>query len=269
MKPDLDAYLARIGYDGPRTVSQETLAAIHKSHAFSIPYENIDVYLGRPVDQDIVRIFDKIVRSGRGGWCYELNGLLGWALGELGFSVTRHCSGVMSAERGESAMGNHLALSVDLDGRWLVDTGLGDGLATPIPWREGRFRQGTRMVRLEHLSGNRWRYHNHEGAMPPDYDLDLEPGDEARLAAVCADLQSDPTSIFRQNLICQRMSAAGTWMLLGRMLFFKGAVPTQHLIESENELMEVLTARFGITLPDITGLWPKVLARHEELFNEP
>jgi arylamine N-acetyltransferase len=51
--------------------------------------ENLDIQLERPVDQDIERIFDKIVRNGRGGWCFELNGPLQWALEEIGFDVTR------------------------------------------------------------------------------------------------------------------------------------------------------------------------------------
>jgi len=74
MKPDLNKYFERIGFDGGSKPDFATLRAIHRAHVLTIPYENIDVYLERPVDQDITRIFRKIVHEGRGGWCYKTNG---------------------------------------------------------------------------------------------------------------------------------------------------------------------------------------------------
>ena len=81
----LAAYLDRIGYSGSTLPSRDTLFAVHRAQAYSIPYEGLDMQLGRPVDLDPVRTFDKLVLQRRGGWCYETNGLLGWALGEMGF----------------------------------------------------------------------------------------------------------------------------------------------------------------------------------------
>ena len=86
---DLDAYLARIGYAGTPRVDLETLGAIHRAHLLAIPYENLDVQLGRPGDVSLRHAFDKLVTARRGGWCYEMNGLLGWALNEIGFTGYR------------------------------------------------------------------------------------------------------------------------------------------------------------------------------------
>ncbi len=85
---DLDAYFARIGYDGGRTPSLATLAAIHSHHAQTIPFENLDILLGRRIAIDLAAIERKIVHERRGGYCFEQNALLGAALRTLGFIVT-------------------------------------------------------------------------------------------------------------------------------------------------------------------------------------
>ncbi len=86
---DLQQYFSRIHYDGTPKVDFPTLAQIHHQHLLHIPYENLDVQLERPLDLDTTRIFEKLVTNHRGGWCYEMNGLLEWALKEIGFTVTR------------------------------------------------------------------------------------------------------------------------------------------------------------------------------------
>lgn len=82
-------YFERIGYSGEHSPSLATLEAVFRAHVGAIPFENLDVQLGRPVSLDVSAIQTKLVAARRGGWCFEQNGLLGWALGELGFSVRR------------------------------------------------------------------------------------------------------------------------------------------------------------------------------------
>lgn len=91
----LAAYLARIGFVGDVRPDLETLTALHRAHVESIAWECIDCFLGRPTTRDPRAAFDKIVTGGRGGWCYEMNGLFGWMLEAIGFSVTRLAAGVM------------------------------------------------------------------------------------------------------------------------------------------------------------------------------
>src|SRR4051812_15166720 len=91
---DVNAYLERIGYHGSHEPTLATLTAIHRAHLLTIPYENFDIHLGRTLSLDLEKTFDKIVRQHRGGWCYEMNGLLAGALHELGFDVTLLASGV-------------------------------------------------------------------------------------------------------------------------------------------------------------------------------
>ena len=71
MNLQLGAYLDRIGYDGALAPDLATLTALHRHHLLAIPYENLDVQLGRELTLDIDAIYEKIVRRRRGGWCYE------------------------------------------------------------------------------------------------------------------------------------------------------------------------------------------------------
>jgi N-hydroxyarylamine O-acetyltransferase len=263
---ELHDYLHRIGYRGPIEPTLDVLRAVHRGHACSIPYENLDVIRRVPVDQDIERIFAKIVRDGRGGWCYEMNGLLGWALREIGFDVTRMCGAVMRAESGDDAFGNHLVLKVNLEKPWLADVGLGDGIIEPIPLEEDTFIHHGRRVRLEQMAPGDWRFHNRENGMPPAFDFFDRPADESLLASTCTALQTDPASMFRLNLVSQRMALRGGYMLLGRALIDHTGAQPRRLLETEGELAQTLEQIFGIRVPDLTGLWPMVVARHAELF---
>ena len=136
-----------------------------------LSYENLDIQLERPVDQDIERIFDKIVKNGRGGWCYELNGLLHWVLEEIGFDVSRCVVGVLRNERGDAILGNHLILLVQLDNLYLADLGLGDGIREPVPIKPGSYVQGELVFRLEKLDDGYWRFHNHGFGDPTSFDF--------------------------------------------------------------------------------------------------
>ena len=266
---NLADYLTRIEYQGPIRPDLDCLNAIHQQHLLNIPYENVDVQLRRPLDQDLERIFEKIVHRGRGGWCYEMNGLLEWALGQIGFDVMRLTGGVARKERGDEVLGNHLVLSVDLDEPYIADVGLGNGLIEAIPLRPDRFRQGHREFRLELLDDEIWRFHNFPGAIPLDFDFIFAPADEALLARTCESLQSDPDSMFRQNLICQRLRRDGVHLLLGRVLIFFGeSGQTKTTLNSAQELSDSLLNVFGLSDADTLELWPEVVARHEVLFGD-
>ena len=266
---DLQAYLDRIGYRGKVEPTLDCLNAIHRHQALAIPYENVDVQLGRPVGLGIEKIFDKIVTNRRGGWCYELNGLLGWALREIGFDVTRAVGGVHRRERGDQVLGNHLILLVKLGRLYLADLGLGDGIREPIPVEEGRYTQGTLEFRLERLEDGFWRFHNHSFAHPPTFDFRAAPADEALLKAKCEYLQTSEESVFVPNLSCEMMHEESLTVLTGRVLKHKAAAGTQEtLLNTAAELEETVAANFGIMGLPIASLWPKIVERHAAVFGE-
>jgi N-hydroxyarylamine O-acetyltransferase len=264
----LEQYLQRIGFEGVARPNLETLTAIQRGHHLAIAYENLDVQLGRPVSTDPDAAVDKLVGSRRGGWCYEMNGVMGWALREIGFSVTRLAGAAMRSTAGPANEGNHLVLRVDLDERsYIADVGLGDGPLSPYPIRDGPFVQDGLNYRLEALEDGWWRLHNHALARPPNFDVRLDEADEALLARKCAWLGSDPASIFVQTLICQRFTPRGHIDLIGRV--FRQVGPrgvSERLLQSSQELIAVLGDEFGIQEPAVASLWPAIVARHEAVF---
>jgi N-hydroxyarylamine O-acetyltransferase len=80
---DLDAYFRRIGYEGSTEPGLATLAALQSCHAGRIPFENLDVLLGRPIRLDPESLQRKVVHEGRGGYCFEHNTLFQHVLRSL------------------------------------------------------------------------------------------------------------------------------------------------------------------------------------------
>ena len=89
---NLDAYLARINYSGPRTPTYDTLTGVLRAHIASIPFESFDVLLGRPIRLDPGSLQAKIVTDRRGGYCFEHASLVAAVLEALGFQVARHAA---------------------------------------------------------------------------------------------------------------------------------------------------------------------------------
>ncbi|MCW3845880.1 arylamine N-acetyltransferase [Sphingomonas sp. LB-2] len=264
----LAAYLDRIGHTGPIAPDLATLESIVRAHIATVPFENLDVQLDRPVGIGLDSIFAKIVGARRGGWCFEQNGLLGWALGEIGFEVRRISAGVMRVVRGDMALGNHLALIVMLDGQpWLVDVGFGGSQAAPLPLREGERLDTPFAVSLTEANGW-WRFAERAGEGDPfSFDFRAEPADEALLAARCAALQADPESVFVQNLVVQQRQGDRHLTLRGRVFSIRSAEGEEKkLVDSADEFVTLLGDRFGLNLPEAAGLWDKVCVRHELLF---
>ncbi|MFJ7959426.1 arylamine N-acetyltransferase [Streptomyces sp. NPDC096319] len=139
---DLDAYLARIGYDSERdgelAPDLRTLTALHRAHVEAIPFENLDVALGRDVPLDLKSLQGKLVARRRGGYCYEQNSLLAAALERIGFQVAGR--GARNRSRGAALPPvTHALLVVTIEGgQWLADAGFGwQGPLEPVPLRDG------------------------------------------------------------------------------------------------------------------------------------
>jgi N-hydroxyarylamine O-acetyltransferase len=265
---DLTAYLDRIGFVGTPRADRATLDALQRLHMLAIPYENLDVQLGRPRTTDPEAAFDKLVGQRRGGWCYEMNGALGLALAEIGFDVSRVEGAVMRPVWGEASEANHLVLWVRLpEGPVLADVGLGCGPMRPFDIAEAAFSDDGFGFSLAPEADGWWRLNNHPGLNPPNFDFRLTPARESALEARCQWLRTDPDSIFVQNLIVQRYTPGGFLSLVGRTL--STITPDSrdlHLIGSADELLEVLDGKFGIEEPEAAGLWDRVCERHEALF---
>jgi N-hydroxyarylamine O-acetyltransferase len=133
---DIDAYCARIGFRGARAPTLETLRAIHALHPQAIPFENLNPLLRRPVRLDAASLEEKLVRGGRGGYCFEHNLLLRYALEAMRFRVTGLAARVLwNAPPGTVTSRTHMLLQVDVAGTpYLADVGFG-GLTLTAPLR--------------------------------------------------------------------------------------------------------------------------------------
>jgi N-hydroxyarylamine O-acetyltransferase len=130
---DLNAYFRRIGYDGPREPSMAALRAITQKHPDAIPFENLDVLLGRGISLAPADVDAKLITAGRGGYCYEQNSLLKRVLTTLGFQVEGLIARVlwMAPEGAPPRPRSHMVLGVRIDGEtWLADAGFGGCVLT-------------------------------------------------------------------------------------------------------------------------------------------
>lgn len=259
VKDALDAYLSRIGFEGEPMPNLRTLKELHRRHVEAVAYENLDVQLGRHISRNPRAAFRKIVAQGRGGWCYEMNGLFAFMLEAIGFRVQRLAAGVMRDRMGDEAIGNHLALIVKLDRLYLADVGLGNGLIEPIALTEGSVRQGFKTFALERVGRGWWRFHNHEGALPPSFDFSLAVTDEALLDAKSHWSQTDAASPFVAHAIVQRTFEDHSECLVDTAHTIMAAEGARSFeIKSQEVYARIVRENFGLDVRDIATLWAKV-----------
>ena len=247
---DLDAYFERIGYGGPALPDLDTLTGIHRAHLLAIPYDALDIHLGREKTIGQQAFFDAIVTRGRGGWCYEMNGLLTTALRQLGFDLIRVGGAVARDLIGDDAVGNHMVGLVDLDGlRMVADIGLGDGPLEPFELKEGTWREGHFEYRLEKLDDRWWRFHNHKHGLAPTFDFTEESRNLEWYEPMCARLQVDEQSPFVNYAMAFRRNENGARSLRDTTLFdVIGDSMVETVVEDRGKYAALLTELLGVDL---------------------
>jgi N-hydroxyarylamine O-acetyltransferase len=259
---DVDAWLRRIGHDGPREPVLPTLRAVIAAHTATIPFENIDVLLGRPPRLDLGLLQQKMVANRRGGYCFEQNTLLQAGLLALGFRTTGLIARVirgMDADAAGSA--THMMLRVDLpEGPFLADVGFGNQTPTaPLALRPG-VEQETPHERMrlwpvgEELTlqaklGEDWQS-IYRLSPHPRLSIDYEVANWFTA--------THPASPFVSHLIVARPGPSGT-----RNTLFNGRVTVRRpgdrvdrfKLDNEGEFQAALDGTFGLTLPaaDLTA----------------
>lgn len=255
----LAEYLERIGFTGRPRPDLATLTELHRRHVDAFTWENLDFVLHRKISRDPEVIFDKLMRQGRGGCCFEQSGLFAWMLEAIGFQVARLSAGVMREQQGDTALGNHLMLLVTLDRPYLADVGLGAGLIEPIPLEAGEYAQRYMTFRLEHLGGSWWRLHNHPGLMPPSLDLSTDLQDDDLLNEKLHWAQTAPDSPFWQVSIIHRHSPDGLHSAAGcsRAVLDASGVRTETV--GGSDFVDMLQRDFRLG-PGVSALRPQIEA---------
>jgi N-hydroxyarylamine O-acetyltransferase len=164
---DLSAYLARIGQPRVSGADAETLARVHRAHLSAIPFENLDIQMGRPIELDAASLQRALVLRRRGGYCFQQNALLGLALSALGFTPHAREGRVRFAATLPVPPRTHMVLVVPVEGvDWLVDVGFGaNGIVEPLRldaaettqdgWTFRVSREG-RLHVLQRRDGDQW-----------------------------------------------------------------------------------------------------------------
>ncbi len=255
---DLDAYFRRIEYTGERKPSVAVLMDLHLAHATHIPFENLDVMLGRPIRIDLGSIEAKLVHNQRGGYCYEQNLLFAAVLEQLGFSVTLLAARVrFGAQR--VLPRTHVALAVEAGGdRWLADLGFGScGLLVPIPLSVGEFQQFAWTYRLAR-ENDLWVLRGTVGGVCQDlYVFTLEPQLAVDFEPPNHYVSTHPDSRFVQTLTVQRVAPDSRRVLRNTLLTTTTpAGDTCRTLRDGAELLAVLASEFGLTFPTDTQFLP-------------
>ena len=253
---DLDAYLARIGFGARLAPSLAVLSGLVSAHATSIPFESLNPLARRPVDLGIDALQQKLVRDGRGGWCYEHNLLFGHALHAIGFRPIGLAARVLwSVAAGAVRPRTHMLLRLDVDGQpHLVDVGFGGLTLTGVLRLEPDVVQETphepfRLVRrgedfvMEALLKDAW---------VPLYSFDLQPQLMPDYEMPNWVLQHHPESHFLANLIAARPEPDRRYALLNAELavHHRDGVSERRLLTTLDGLRDTLAGVFRIRMPE-------------------
>jgi N-hydroxyarylamine O-acetyltransferase len=254
---DLDAFLARIGFTAQPARTVETLADLHLAHATQIAFENLDVFLGRPIRIDLPAIQEKIVFGKRGGYCFEQNRLFATVLAKLGFAVTFLAARVRYRAN-RVLPRTHVLLLVEVNGSpWLADVGFGTvGLLRPIPLIANKpveqFAWSYRLIEepglyvLQTLHASEWQS-LYAFSLEPQFIPDLEMGNYF--------VSTHPTSLFAKTLVVQRSTLRERFLLRNwELTVDQGQRTTTKTLRNHDELIGVLTTHFDLHLPAGTQL---------------
>jgi N-hydroxyarylamine O-acetyltransferase len=246
---DMDAYFARIGWSGGTSPTFATLAGIVHAHTGAIPFENLDVLLGRAPRLDLEGLQDKLIRRRRGGYCFEHATLLGAVLTELGFGPMTHAARVVLVQPKEKSPRAHMFLTVVMNGEtFLIDPGFASYSARePLPLRIGDLNSNHTHVLTQ--EGNLWTLHvRRDGALVPGWVTTMEQDHPIDFAMANHWIATCPASPFTQVVMMSAVTPAGRVNVMNRDVTMPGGETRQ--LADRKDLRALLSAHFGFDLPE-------------------
>ena len=250
---DLDAYLRRIDHAGDLRPAQAVLEGLHLAHMTHIPFENLNILLGRPIRLDLESLLSKLVTEERGGYCFEQNLLFAAVLSELGFSV-RKLAARVKYRTDRLLPRTHMTLLVEAEGSsCLADVGFGaEGPLLPVPFESGReARQFAWTYRVVEQAGQ-WilQARRQEEPWMDLYAFTLEPQEVVDYEMASYYTSTHPDSRFVQTLTVQLPAPGLRRTLRNRELTIDtGEKVTSRILAGDEELLEVLAGTFGLRFP--------------------
>ena len=255
---DVDSYLARIGV-APSALAGAgltTLGALHHAHVTTVPFENLDIHLGRPISLDVDETFAKVVGDHRGGYCYELNPLFAALLDTLGFDVAlvaarEHNNGGPLTDPAAAFEHTRILVTID-DARWLADVGNGASLLAPLDLDDpSPHEQGHATFKVEPFEEGSFLTSRlkPDGEWQSEWRFDLTPRSIDEFADRNHFQQHDPMSHFLEGPFVTIVDDSG-WRTLSarRLISTHRGVRVEETVGPDEDVQRVLADLFGITL---------------------
>ena len=254
---DLDAYLNRVNYSGPRAPTLELLNTLTFLHATSIPFENLDILLGQTISLEPDALVDKLIRRRRGGYCFEQNGLFLLVLQTLGFDVRPQSARVrLQHPRHFTPPRTHVFLDVKLGtSHYATDVGVGAASLTSALRFELNSEQSTpHDVRRIVFEGGRYFHQIRYGQQWNDvceFTLEEMPPIDREVANWYT--SNHPKSHFKNRLIVAmaRPDARRVTIVDDEFGERMADGSSRHLhLDSQSDLLRVLRECFGLDFPN-------------------
>jgi len=249
---NLDAYAARIEYGGAFTPTLETLRALHFAHATHIPFENLDILLGKPILLDQESLAAKLIEGQRGGYCFEQNGLFAAVLEAAGFHVTRLAARVRMGVT-ELRPTSHMLLLVEAGGEpWIADVGFGgEGLLYPLPLHSSEVtRHFNWQYRILAEDGIHVLQSQGREGWADLYAFTLQRQELVDYEVYNHFTSTYPRSPFLNRLVVQMPGPEVRWKLVNRLLSKQtpeGTVDT--VLPDDDAILATLAERFRLRFP--------------------
>ncbi len=267
---DLSAYFKRIGYTEKPSADLYTLRELHYLHTTHIPFENLTPFTHREVSLELPELEEKMIRGGRGGYCFEQNLVFLHVLTALGFTARGLSARVLWNQPEEVVTRrSHMLILVELAGvRYLADVGFGGLTQTaPLELTLGKEQKTTHEdFRIAELDGDFKLEARVAAEWKTLYRFDLTRQFQIDYEVANFFLYTHPTSLFRNTLIAAKPVEEGRYALSGNQLTFypRSSVPIKTTLGTAAEVREVLTTKFGIHLQGL----PDLDTRLESIFKE-
>ncbi len=249
---NIKQYLHRIEYYDEPIINQQTLAQLHEHHILHVPFEDLNIHYGIPIELEIAKLFDKIVLRRRGGFCYELNYLFNTLLQQLGFQSIIISAKTFDSEGQLGPSFDHMCIVVALENQlWLADVGFGDLFLQPIVIQSDSIQSDSRNYFKIIPAEEEWLL-----LMSIDnihfkkkYIFNLKEQSPENFKLACYDKQHQPDSHFVKNKICTKATPEGRITIFNdKLIITKNGKKSELFISDEKHLLKIIKEEFGIQM---------------------
>lgn len=253
----IDGYLQRLDYEATLPVSVPTLNALHKAHMLHVPFENLDIAVGKEIQIDATSVYNKLILQRRGGFCYELNHGFGLLLHSLGFDVEFLAARVYQGED-LGPLFDHMLLSVLIDEtKYFADVGFGDSFTQVLTSNKGPLLQGNVWydIRPDEKRNSFQLWQKSKEEWQAQYLFSLNSFDVGDFGETCHYHQTSPHSPFTRKSVCSIATENGRKTISnGRFIVSQNQTRQESAITSIAEYEEILQREFSVVLDDSTDI---------------